>query len=75
MTDHLIFNNIVRFHHKNSTSPSICMYSREIDSSLITHASEVSNILNTLNYKQDDFKYFFKISIYLFMNKVPPPAQ
>ena len=61
MTDHLIFNNIVRFHHKNSASPSICMYSREIDASLITHASEVSNILNTLNYKKDDFKYFFKI--------------
>ena len=60
----ILFNNNFKFHHKNSASPSLCLYSKNINifpSSLINNATSISTILNTLNYEQDDFKYFFKI--------------
>ena len=54
------FNNNFKFHHKNSASPSICLMAKTI-LPLMPNTPQISNILNTLNYKQDDFKYFFKI--------------
>ena len=53
-------NNNFKFHHKNSASPAICLMAKII-LPLMPNTPQISNILNTLNYKQDDFKYFFKI--------------
>jgi hypothetical protein len=55
----VLFNNNFKFHHKNSASPSLCLYSKNIGST--DGNPGIQTILNTLNYKQDDFKYFFKI--------------
>ena len=56
----VLFNNNFKFHHKNSASPSLCLYSKNIGSTGY-NTPNIQNILNSLNYKQDDFKYFFKI--------------
>jgi hypothetical protein len=60
-----LFNNNFKFHHKNSASPSICLLVKNINHSLkntgMNNTPGIQNILNTLNYDQDDFKYFFKI--------------
>ena len=61
----LLFNNNFKFHHKNSASPSLCLLVKNINNSLKTtgmnNTPVIQKILNTLNYEQDDFKYFFKI--------------
>ena len=61
----LLFNNNFKFHHKNSASPSLCLLVKNINNSLkktgMNNTPVIQKILNTLNYDQDDFKYFFKI--------------
>ena len=57
----VLFNNNFKFHHKNSASPSLCLYSKNINITTIDNYPSILNIINTLNYKDDDFKYFFKI--------------
>ena len=72
-----IFNNNFKFHHKNSSSPSLCIYAKNIynindddNKTYITKTPEIEKIINIFypsqEYKDDnkdnDFKYFFKIS-------------
>ena len=57
----VLFNNNFKFHHKNSASPSLCLYSKNINITRLENYPSILNIINTLNYKDDDFKYFFKI--------------
>jgi hypothetical protein len=57
----ILFNNNFKFHHKNSASPSLCLYAKNINITQLENSPAILNIINTLNYKDDDFKYFFKI--------------
>jgi hypothetical protein len=57
----VLFNNNFKFNQKNSASPSLCLYSKNINITTLGNYPSILNIINTLNYKDDDFKYFFKI--------------
>ena len=46
----VLFNNNFKFHHKNSASPSLCLYSKNIGST--DDNPGIQNILNTLNYNE-----------------------
>ena len=57
----VLFNNNFKFNHKNNASPSLCFYAKNINITTLEDYPSILNIINTLNYKDDDFKYFFKI--------------
>ena len=57
----VLFNNNFKFNQKNSASPSLCFYAKNINITTLENYPSILNIINTLNYKDDDFKYFFKI--------------
>jgi len=72
MTEPRIFNNNFKFHHKNSSSPSICIYAKSLHTivgdfgknnmnTLIPTPYEIGKIIQSLQYQDNDFKYFFKI--------------
>ena len=56
-----VFNNNFKFHHKNSASPSLCIYAKNIDNVNLPNAPLIQNIITSLNYQSNDFKLFFKI--------------
>jgi hypothetical protein len=67
-----LFNNNFKFHHKNSSSPTICIYTKilhNISGDVNTNTmntpiptlKEIDNILHSLEYRDNDFKFFFKI--------------
>ena len=67
-----LFNNNFKFHHKNSSSPTICIYTKILHNitgdvninnmnTPIPTLKEIDNILESLEYSDNDFKFFFKI--------------
>ena len=72
MSINKLFNNNFKFHHKNSSSPTICIYTkilhnitRDVNTNNmntpIPTLKEIDNILHSLEYRENDFKFFFKI--------------
>ena len=61
-TTAIIFNNNLKFHHKNSASPSLCIYAKKLEIKVPENQMpRISRIVNDFNYKEDDFKFFLKI--------------
>ena len=75
-----LFNNNFKFHHKNSSSPSICIYAKNIynltddkkddNKTYIENPEEIQKIINTLEYQDNDFRFFFKIWIDIDNNSI-----